>query len=137
MPAPFRHPITVRYLEVDAQGIVFNMWYLGWFDDAMTAFLAHCGLPYAELMASGHDVSLVRSEIDWTDGVRFADDVAVEVSTERIGTTSFTLMFRVVRGEQTTAQGRTTYVVVGTDGSGKRPVPDPLRAALGSVAVGA
>jgi len=36
----FAHRHAVRYLEVDAQGVVFNAWYLAWFDDAMTAFLA-------------------------------------------------------------------------------------------------
>ena len=37
-PVPFVHPITIRYLEVDRQGVVFNMWYLAYLDDAMTAF---------------------------------------------------------------------------------------------------
>ena len=58
----FTHPHRVRYLEVDAQGVVFNGHYLGWFDDAMTAFLDHRGLPYAAMLESGHDVQLVRSE---------------------------------------------------------------------------
>jgi acyl-CoA thioester hydrolase len=130
-PAPtFRHPVTVRYLEVDAQGVVFNMWYLGWFDDAMTAFLAHRGLPYAELMAAGLDVMLVRTEIDWSAGVGFGDDVAIQVDVERLGTTSFTLRFTVLRGDVPTAIGLTTYVVIALDGTGKRDLPDPLRAAL-------
>ena len=37
MTFTYRH--TVRYLEVDAQNVVFNSWYLAWFDDAMSAFL--------------------------------------------------------------------------------------------------
>ena len=37
MTFTYRH--TVRYLEVDAQNVAFNSWYLGWFDDAMSAFL--------------------------------------------------------------------------------------------------
>jgi acyl-CoA thioester hydrolase len=128
--APFRFPVTVRYLEVDAQGVVFNMWYLAWFDEAMTAYLAHGGYPYAELMADGLDVMLVRSEIDWSDGVGFGDDVAVLVTSTRVGQTSFTLRFEVTKGGAISAVGTTTYVVVGIDGSGKRPVPDRLRAAL-------
>ena len=39
-------PVAVRYLEVDAQGVVFNAWYLAWFDEAMAAFFADRGLPY-------------------------------------------------------------------------------------------
>ena len=29
-------PIPVSYFQYDQQGVVFNMWYFGWFDDAMT-----------------------------------------------------------------------------------------------------
>jgi acyl-CoA thioester hydrolase len=52
------------------------------------------------------------------------------VATERIGSTSFTLSFAVRVGEQVRSTGRTVYVMVNTDGSGKRPVPPKLRAGL-------
>ncbi|MBW0115490.1 acyl-CoA thioesterase [Pseudonocardia abyssalis] len=130
----FTHPHLVRYLEVDAQGVVFNSWYLAWFDDAMTAFLLHRGLSYTDMLASGHDVQLVRSEIDWRTGVGFQDDVAIAVSTARLGRTSFALDFEVRRGDEVTCSGRTVYVVVATDGSGKRPIPPLIADALGEPA---
>ncbi len=130
----FTHPHTVRYLEVDAQGVVFNSWYLGWFDDAMTAFLAHRGLPYAGMLASGHDLQLVRSEIDWRSGVGFQDTVDIAVSTARIGRTSFTLDFEVRRSDIVTCAGRTVYVVIATDGSGKAEIPPLIADALGEPA---
>src|SRR5437667_12390906 len=52
-PIPFTHPVNVRYLEVDQQGVVFNMWYLAYFDDAMTSFLEEGGLPYVDMLAAG------------------------------------------------------------------------------------
>ena len=64
-PVPFVHPISVRYLEVDRQGVVFNMWYLAYLDDAMTAFLSEGGLPYADMLAAGYDVQVVHTELDW------------------------------------------------------------------------
>lgn len=130
----FTHPHRVRYLEVDAQGVVFNSWYLAWFDDAMTAFLLHRGLPYAEMLASGHDVQLVRSEIDWRTGVGFEDEVEIAVSTALVGRTSFALDFEVRRHDAVTCAGRTVYVVVATDGSGKREIPPLIAAALGDPA---
>jgi acyl-CoA thioester hydrolase len=130
----FTHPHRVRYVEVDAQGVVFNSWYLAWFDDAMTAFLRHRGLPYADMLASGHDVQLVRSEIDWRTGVGFEDEIAIAVSTARLGRTSFSLDFEVRRGVEVTCAGRTVYVVVATDGSGKRPIPPLIADALGAPA---
>jgi acyl-CoA thioester hydrolase len=131
----FTMPVAVRYLEVDAQGVVFNAWYLAWFDEAMAAFLAHRGLPYAAMVAAGYDVQLVRSEIDWKTGVGFGDRVQVAVSTARVGRTSFVLDFQVRRdGSEVTCTGRTVYVVIATDGSGKREIPPLIAAALGEPA---
>jgi acyl-CoA thioester hydrolase len=125
---------TVRYLEVDAQGVVFNAWYLAWFDDAMTAFLTDRGLPYRTMLEAGYDVQVVRSEIDWRTGVGFADQVEVAVSPARFGRTSFALDFEVRHDGAVTCAGRTVYVVVSTDGSGKRDIPPLIADALGEPA---
>lgn len=119
----FRFPVTVRYLEVDAQGVVFNMWYLGWFDEAFTAFLADRGLPYRTMLDAGYDVQVVHTELDYRSGVRWEDDVAVLVGVGAVGRTSFTIEFAVDRGSEAVVTGSTVYVVVATDGSGKRPIP--------------
>ncbi len=127
----FTHPVDVRYLEVDQQGVVFNMWYLAYFDDAMTAFLEHGGLQYDDLIAAGYDVQLVHSSIDWRGGVGWRDDVRIAVSLAKAGRTSFTLDFGVRRAGEEVVEGRTVYVVVATDGSGKTEIPALLRDALG------
>ena len=127
----FTHRVDVRYLEVDQQGVVFNMWYLAYFDDAMTAFLEAGGLPYQRLLDEGVDVQLVHTEVDWRGAVGWGDDVDVAVSLARKGTTSFTLDFQVLNAGKAVVDGRTVYVVVATDGSGKRPIPEPLAQALG------
>jgi Predicted thioesterase len=135
MTEVFTHPVNVRYLEVDAQGVVFNSWYLAYFDDAMTAYLAARGLPYRTMLDAGYDVQLVRSEIDWTAGVGFGDTVEIAVSTARLGRTSFALDFEVRRdGNEITCAGRTVYVVVATDGTGKRAIPPVIADALGEPA---
>jgi acyl-CoA thioester hydrolase len=128
----FTHPTPVRYLEVDAQGVVFNGWYLAWFDEAMGAFFTANGLPYKDMMAAGFDAQLVRAEIDWRAGVGYGDAIEVAVSTARLGRTSFALDFEVRKdGDTVTCTCRTTYVVIATDGSGKREIPPLLAAALG------
>lgn len=130
----FTFPVTVRYYEVDAQGVVFNMWYLAWFDEAFTAFLDHRGLPYQKMLDAGFDVQVVHTELDYRAGVRWQDDVRVTVEPGRLGRTSFTLEFAVHRGpaddSEVAVTGSTVYVVIGTDGTGKRPIPDLLRDAL-------
>jgi Predicted thioesterase len=121
-------PIATSYFQYDQQGVVFNMWYFGWFDDAMTQFLAEVGYPYPATERRRPRRPAGAHRGDWRDAVRYGEQVVVDVATERIGSTSFTLSFGVRVGEQVRSTGRTVYVVVGTDGSGKRPVPPRLRA---------
>ena len=127
----YRH--RVRYLEADQQGVAFNMWYLGYFDEAMAVYLEEGGLAYPDMLAAGFDVQLVHTEIDWQSSLRWQDQAQVKVKLGQAGTTSFDLYFTVSSGDRQVATGRTVYVVVATDGSGKRPIPDLVRAALGPV----
>lgn len=137
----FSLPIVPRYAEVDQQGVVFNGHYLTWFDEACTGFLDHLDVSYPGLIASGYDIQVVHSEIDFKGPVRWRDSVRVEVHCERIGSTSFTLSFSVLRSQdgnpateqQTAVHGHNVYVVVSTDDWAKRPIPPVLREALTSV----
>lgn len=135
---PYRHPLSPRYLEIDRQGVVFNAWYLAYFDDAMTAFLAHRGLPYTDLIAGGYDVMLVHTELDWTGGLNYGDAAHIEVGVEKVGRTSFVLAFDVVRAGESLCRGRTVYVLVTAEGNTKTEIPDRIRALLeGSASEGA
>jgi acyl-CoA thioester hydrolase len=131
----FTFAVNVRYMEVDAQGVVFNAWYLTYFDDAMAAFLAARGLPYRAMLDAGYDVQLVRSEIDYKAGVRWQDPIVITVSPSRLGRTSFVLDFQVRRGPEPDAElctnGRTVYVVVDTESYAKREIPTLIKTALG------
>ncbi|GAC1408847.1 MAG: thioesterase family protein [Mycobacterium sp.] len=131
----FSLPVVPRYAEVDQQGVVFNGHYLTWFDEACTGFLDHLGVTYPDLIATGHDIQVVHSDIDFLASVRWRDSVRVAVQCQRIGSTSFTLGFTVLRidrdyGEQPAVRGHNVYVVVSTDDWAKRPIPDALREAL-------
>lgn len=130
-----------RYAEVDQQSVVFHAHYLTWFDETLTALLDHVSVGYPELIAGGVDFQVVRSEVDYRDSVRWRDAVRVTAVCEHIGTTSFAIVFTVLRTgsdgvEHTAVQGRNVYVVLSTDDWAKRPLPDQLRRALESVSAG-
>jgi acyl-CoA thioester hydrolase len=131
----FSLPVVPRYAEVDQQGVVFNGHYLIWFDEACTGLLDHLGVTYPGLIDSGHDIQVVHTEIDFVAPVRWRDAVRVAVRCQRIGSTSFTLEFTVLRqnaeaAEQTAVRGHNVYVVVSTEDWGKRELPGQLREAL-------
>jgi acyl-CoA thioester hydrolase len=129
----FTHRVDVRYLEADQQGVVFNMWYLAYFDDAMAGLLADGGLGYTALLDLGWDVQLVHTELDWAGPLRWGEPAEIDVALARVGTTSFTLQFAARSGDRVACTGETVYVAVETAGWTKVPIPAALLDALGPV----
>lgn len=130
MSEPFALELSPRYMECDQQGVVFNAWYLVWFDEAFTAWMRDVGAPYDAMLARGVDVQNVHTEIDYRAGVRWGDVVRVEVTVARIGGKSFTLGYTVRRGAEVCVEGSIVYAVIATDGSGALPIPEDLRGVL-------
>ena len=114
---------------------MFNMWYFGWFDDAMTQFLGEVGYPYTVMNADGLDVQLAHTEADWRDAVRVRRAGDRRRLYRTGGLDQLHPVFAVRVDAEVRSTGRTVYVVVSIDGSGKRPVPPRLRARLESALI--
>lgn len=126
----FRMPVKVRYYETDQQKVVFNSWYLAYFDEALAEFLTSVGYPYQQLLADGSDTMLVHTELDWTGSLTWGDLADVVVSPVAVGNTSVTLDFAIVRGDRSLCSARTVYVVVDATTLARTPVPARLAEAL-------
>lgn len=142
---PFRYPLDVRFFEVDSLGVVFNMWYLGWCDEAMSAFMESIGHGYATLRAQGFDAVLRNAELEWLDSLEAFQHAEVGVRVDHVGTTSFRLRYDIERVNDASSAGQLpqagpartpcaqvaiTYVCVEIDGRIKAPIPLGLREAL-------
>lgn len=149
----FRFPVDVRFFEVDSLGVVFNMWYLGWCDEAMSAFMESIGYGYETLRIQGLDAVLRNAQIEWVDSLEAFQHAEIEVRVDHVGTTSFRLGYDISRvdnervapagqpGEPEQSVPRTdlrkrcaqvliTYVCVEVEGRSKTPIPVGLREAL-------
>ncbi|WP_460459408.1 acyl-CoA thioesterase [Angustibacter peucedani] len=129
---PFAWPFEVRYHEVDALGVVFNMWYLGYCDAAQAAFFAHLGTSSADLNAQGLDVMLRHADVHWTGSLEAFGRAEVRVGTASVGRTSLRLRHEVVRQPdgEVVFSAEITYVCVRVAERAPVPVPDALRQAL-------
>ncbi|MBW8485949.1 acyl-CoA thioesterase [Actinomadura parmotrematis] len=127
----YTESFTPRFYEIDSQGVMFNMWYLGYVDQAVDGFFIARGLPHSTWRELGVDSHVVHVEVDWSGPVRHADRTEVQISPARIGTRSYTLDFAFRRDGETTATGCVVHATVATDGSGTIPLPARLVAALG------
>jgi acyl-CoA thioester hydrolase len=126
---PFRYLLRVRYAECDAQGIVFNARWGDYIDVAATEF-QRAVFASVDPAVIGMDWQLVKQTIEWRAPARYDDVLEIRVHTERVGTTSFTLVseFRRYASGAILARGETTYVVVDLAQRRKRPVTADERA---------
>lgn len=137
---PFRLLIRVRYAECDAQQVVFNARYGDYVDLAVTEFMRALFPPtgFRELFARGLDNQVVRLDTQWTAPARFDDVLAINVSSARLGRTSYTLNvnFSQAKDSAAVAQSQITYVLVSLGEHRKTPLPDWLCGKLEAGAAG-
>lgn len=130
MPEPFRHRLRVRYGECDAQGAAFNANYLSWFDVALTE-LWRAAVPggYAAMVAAGTDMVVAEAGVRYLAPARFDDEIELEITPVRLGTTAMSTELAVLRGHEHLAEGSMRHVFVDRAGA-KAPIPPSVRAAL-------
>lgn len=104
----FFHPLRVRWSEVDAQGIVFNVNYPLYFDIGIWEYTRQLGYSRAD----APEFVTARLECDFRASARFDEEIEIGVRTVRFGVKSTTLAFGAWRGETLLAEGRNTYVAV-------------------------
>jgi len=93
---PFRYYLRVRYVECDAQKVVFNSRYAEYVDVSVTEFLRAAGI-HDEFVHGDLDFQLVKQTVEWKAPARFDQVLELSVTTKQLGTTSFTLVteFRI------------------------------------------
>src|ERR1700730_16746918 len=123
-------PVQSHYYQFDQQGVAFNMWYLAFLEQARNGYLAARGFSLEDLPAWGPDLQRVHVEIDWSCALRYGDPIAIDVSSARVGTTSFTLRYALAVQGQVRATASAVYVIVDASIEGKASLPTGLRAAL-------
>jgi acyl-CoA thioester hydrolase len=135
---PFRYYLRVRYIECDAQKVVFNSRYSEYADVAINEFLRAAGV-LDEFVAGRLDFQLVKQTIEWKAPARFDQVLELSIAATRLGNTSFTVRtdFRIAGGPgQVIVTIETVYVLVDAEALTKLVLPEWLRAALGAGAAG-
>ncbi len=123
----FRHPLRVRWGEVDAQGVVFNPNYFVYADVAATEFFRAAGV----LVDDHPDLNqsyVVDARASFRGSARFDDLLDIEVFVARIGRSSYDLRVDIWRDDQLLTEVSLTYVRARDGGS--EPLSDAYRQIL-------
>jgi acyl-CoA thioester hydrolase len=121
-------PIQVRWADYDASGHVNNATFFAYLEQARMMMLA--GLLGAEVWDQAHQVIRAQS-IEYTQALTLAESpIEVVISRRRLGTTSYTLDYRVVSAFAQHAFATCTVVTLDPVTGAPVPLPVLLREGL-------
>jgi acyl-CoA thioester hydrolase len=126
-------PLTVRFSETDAQGIVHNAVYLVWFEIARIEYIARLPGGYKGMVDRGIDVTTVEAHARYRAACRFDDDLVLHVRVGEVRGPRFRFDYAVERSGEVVAEGWTVHACV--DATTLRPMrmPDDLRATIDAI----
>jgi 4-hydroxybenzoyl-CoA thioesterase len=132
------HHVQVLWPDCDPAGILFNVNYYRWMDDATFHLFEMAGLPWDELKAKygAPGTPLVASHADFRSPAKFRDKLTIESEITEWGNSSFKVshVFRI--GDRLAAEGweRRIWCKANPGDPAKikpAPIPDEVRKALG------
>jgi acyl-CoA thioester hydrolase len=132
---PISVSIPVLWGHMDAFSHVNNVMYLRWFESARIAYFEAAGV-IAEMERSQIGPILARATCDFKIPLVYPDQVTVQSTVSRIGTTSFTMLNRILseaHGGAVAAEGEAIIVMVDYAKGEKAPVPDHVRDGIARV----
>lgn len=127
----FLHNTIVRLHDTDAAGRLYFAHQFRMAHEAYEAFLDHCGLGLPALIEKGRFVlPIVHAAADFRSPLRLGHELCIGVKPQRIGKTSFALVYRFTSDAKTVGHVTTVHVALDARTGQKRPLPARLRAAL-------
>lgn len=121
----FEHPIHPQFYDFDMVGVVHNVVYIRWLEDARTAFLRLSDWPMERLMASDLSPALTHTEIDYKKAIRPAQAVLLRAHVLSFGKSAWELGFTFVHPETSAVYASARQRGCFVRPSAMRPAPMP------------
>ena len=107
----------VRYSDTDAQGIVWNANYAGYFDDALTDLFDDLGLTASVMQLGGFEVVTAHLNIDFKAAARLGEVLLTRARLDRVGNKSVTFGMETIKESSGAVAVTGTVVFVTVDGA--------------------
>ena len=124
---------TVRYYELDPQGVMHNANYVAFFDQATTAYFKHVNYDYlSDIKETKKDFHTVQVLVQYNKPLYFDQDIEIGVKIKEIGNSSMTWIMGMFLKETGELVSSCEAVHVYTDQTTMKPTPitDELKAKL-------
>ncbi len=120
-----RLPITVRYAETDAMGVVHHSSYVVWLEAARVEWLERIGLPYTQIEAEGLAFAVIEIGLLYRNPARFGDRVEVETWLSEASSRMLRYQYRVWKGDLLLAEGFSRHLCQDARGKAQR-IPEAM-----------
>lgn len=124
-----RLPITVRYAETDAMGVVHHASYIVWLEAARVEWMDQAGFPYTQVEAMGIGFAVIQVDFTYRSAVRFGEPAEVEVWLAELSSRILKYQYRIWSGERLIGEGFTRHVGQDKQGRAVR-IPPEIMAVL-------
>ena len=124
---------TVRYYELDPQGVMHNANHVAFFDQAITAYFKHVNYDYlSDIEETNKDFHTVQVLVQYNKPLYFDQDIEIGVKVKEIGNSSMTWIMGMFLKEAGDLVSSCEAVHVYTDQTTMKPIPitDELKAKL-------
>lgn len=124
----------VRMHDTDMAGILYFPRQFRFSHDALEDFLESIGMSFKHIFQKEHFVVvIVHAEADYFYSLKVGDELEIHVSVEKVGTTSFTILYQIYKLDKTlSGVARTVHVTLDSKTRKKIPIPDFLHKFLSS-----
>lgn len=116
----------LSYGDCDTVGIAYFAIYYPWMERAYSTWLYAHGIRAGELVDQLGILTVgVHSECTYKAMVRVFDELTIWLVLDRVGSSSYTIGYDFVRGDEVVTHGTMTFVCRSPEG-GKAAIPDKL-----------
>ena len=131
----FTYHSTVKLRDTDAAGLLFFSNIFNITHDAYEAFMDHAGVGIGEFIKEKkYMLPIVHAEADYKKSQFVGDKLVIFIQCEKIGKSSYTLLYNVLDQQgETTSIVKTVHVVLEKKTRAIVSVPKKLRGALQSI----
>ncbi|MCI0844170.1 MAG: acyl-CoA thioesterase [Chloroflexi bacterium] len=126
----FMTTVRVRWMECDAQGIVYNGAYLGYLEIGQAEYYRNLGFAIYIIPKSGYfDFAVVKSTQEFKAPAKVDEIIELHVRVSNIGNTSLILNLEIYPegSDRLLTSIETVYVGYDAKTESSRPVPDAIR----------
>jgi YbgC/YbaW family acyl-CoA thioester hydrolase len=129
---PFTRDIVVRFPEVDFARVVYYPRFFDYCHQVFEDFFAlELGVPYAQMLQQRKvGYPSVHAQADFTAPLRFGDQARIEMTTVKVGQSSITMRYRVLKDGALCAELEVVSASIDMDTFKGVPVPDDVRKAF-------